>query len=142
MTTSTEAKRETTGIGVIFGMWTRYEVVDAEAEDFFSRYDVEDYTDIAFPLQVILWDDVLTEIDADSFSYPAYPAEWTKGVACLEASHAYFEVDGLVKSVDEIGINNVNITYNGEEYEAEDWDMQEVESAIDIVTKKEVDLYV
>lgn len=139
---TTDVKKETTGIGVIFGMWTRYEVCDAEAEDFYSRYDAEEYTNLAFPLQVIIWDDVLTEIDTDSYTYPSYPAEWTKGVACLEASHAYFEVDGEVKSIDEIGIKNVNITFNGEEYEAEDWDVQEIESAIDIVTKKEVDLWV
>ena len=138
----TDTAIKTTGIGIIFGMWTRYEVYDAKASDFHSRYDAEEYTDVAFPMMTIIWDDRMEEIDSDSEGYPPFPAEWTKGVACLEASYAYFEVEGEITSVDQITVKNVNIIVNDVEYDADDWDMQEIEEAIDIATGKQVDLWV
>ena len=133
--------KKTTAIGVLFGTWNRYEVVDEEETDFHSRYDCVEYTDDAHVVLKIIWDDAFNELDVDDMSYPPYPSEWKEGVACLEASHAFFEVDGEITDLDQIEVKGVNIIINGDEYQADDWDMQEIEEAIDIATGKEVQLW-
>lgn len=138
----TDTATKTTGIGVIFGLWNRYIIADPEAEDFYSKYDVEEYgDDKVFPLLTIIWDDVMTEIDSEEHDYPRFPSEWTEGVAALEANHAYFEVNGVPTSTDQLTTDGIKLYFNGEEYEAEDWDVQEIEEAIDIATGKEIALW-